>query len=787
VGALNRKLWRDLWRIKGQGLAISLVIGCGVAAFVMALGMLYSLQETRAAYYERYRFAEVFAPVKRAPQSLLPRLSAISGVKRVETRIVRHVVLDIAGMVEPATGRLVSLPERGQPVLNDVYIRAGRGLTPGRPDEVLIGEAMALAHGFGPGDRIKALLNGRKRELVIVGVALSPEHVYSIAPGGFVPDDRHFGVLWMSRPAMAAAFDLDGAFSEATLTLLRGASEPAVIAEVDRLLEPYGGSGAFGRKDQVSDAYLEGEMKQLATMAKLLPPIFLGVAAFLLNIVASRLVATEREQIGLMKAFGYANWEVGWHYLKLMLLVALIGIAAGFAAGDWLGRGLAEIYTDFFRFPFLHYRTGPAVFAGAALISLAATVLGTLGAVRRAVALPPAEAMQPAPPPTYRRSTLEHLGVAHFADQPTRMIIRHLTRWPVRSGLTSLGIAMAAAVMVSTLFFLDSIEQMIHVNFFLAQRQDLSVTFVEPRHRRALHEISRLSGVQRSEPFHVIPTRLRNGSLHRRQAIVGIERDSDLHRLIDRSLSPVAIPERGIVLARKLAELLDVGLGDRLAVEVLEGQRPRRQVRVSAIIEEYIGLSAYMDLRALNSLMQEGAAVSGAFLMIDREREGPLYRALKATPVVAAVSSQTSALESFRKTMAENLVIMVWFYVMFAGLIAFGVVYNSARISLSERGRELACLRVMGFTRFEVSYILLGELAVLTLLALPMGSAIGYGLAALMVKSFDTELYRLPLVIWPATYGYAMLVVVIAALVSGLLVRRRIDSLDLVSVLKTRE
>lgn len=783
MGALNRKLVRDLWHIRGQAVAIALVIGCGLAVFVMALGIIDSLEETRGAYYERYRFADVFASVKRAPEHLVERISRLPGVEAVATRIVKDVTLDVPGLDEPATGRLNSLPERRRPVLNDIVLRIGRWVSAGRPDEAVISEPFAEAHDLAPGDHLSATINGRKRQLQVVGVALSPEYVYAIAPGALMPDDLRFGVLWMGREALAAAFDLDGAFNDVSLALRRDGSTPEVIARLDRLLEPYGGLGAYDRGDQISNWFLSGEIEQLKTMASFLPTIFLAVAAFLLHMIVSRLVATEREQIGLLKAFGYSNAAVGWHYLKLVLAMAALGLVAGLLSGAWLGRAITELYAEIYRFPFLYYRPSPGVYAAAALVSAAAAVIGTLGAVGRAVALPPAEAMRPPPPPMYRLGMMRAMAL----DQPSRMILRHMARWPLRTGLTTLGISLAVAVLVTNLHWLDAIEHMVEVYFFDTNRQHVTVTLVEARGPGAVREIERLPGVLVVEPFRSVPVRLRLGQRERRGSIIGIPAEPDLGRVLDADGRPVAIPATGLLLSKTLAELLGARRGTVLTVEAMEGRRPTRQVRVADLFETYLGTPAYMQAAALNRLMLEGPTVSGAHLLTDPKAEPELYRELKDTPAVASVTLQSAAVASFRETLAETLYVIVFFYILFGGLLAFGVVYNSARIALSERGRELASLRVLGFTRFEVSYILLGELALLTLIALPLGCLIGYGLSAMISEAMNTELYRIPMVIDRSTYGVAMLVTVLAVAISSLVVRRRIDRLDLVAVLKTRE
>ncbi len=787
VSPLTKKLLRDLWRLRGQVLAISLVIGAGVAVFVMSMGTLRSLEEIRAAYYERHRFAEVFAQAKRAPERLKTEISRIPGIKRVETRIVEEVILDIEGLAEPATGRLISTPEGRPATLNLLYLREGRSVARAQPDEVVMGEAMMMAHGFRLEDRLQAVINGRKRTLTIIGVGLSPEYVYSIPAGALMPDDKRFGVLWMGREALEAAFDMDGAFNDVALTLQRDADATAVVAALDRLLEPYGGAGAYQRKDQLSHWYLQGEMDQLKTLIVLIPPIFFGVAAFLLNIVLGRLVATEREQIGLLKAFGYTNRDVALQYLKLALALVMVGILVGFGSGAWFGRVVTGFYADFFRFPFLYYRLSTDVFALAAAIGVMVAALGTLGAVRQAVALPPAEAMAPAPPTFYRKTLLEHLILLVHFGEPTRMILRHIIRWPLRSSLTVLGVSLGMALLVGTLFFIDAIDHLMEVYFYRAQRADFVVTLVNPRGPEALHEMARLPGVLSAEPIRIVPAKLRAGHRERRASILGVGPEADLMRLLDEEERPVPMPPEGLALSVKLAEALGVGLGDEVTVQVTEGRRPKRTLHVVAVSESYIGTPAYMGLASLNRLMGEGAVISGANLMVDARHADSLNRRLKDTPAVAAVTVKSAAVESFEKTMAEAMMAIISFYIGFAGAVAFGVVYNSAQVSLSERARELASLRVLGFTRGEVAYILLGELGLMVLFSIPLGGAIGYGLAWFWTVSLDTDLYRIPLVVEPATYGIAVLVVVVAGLISGLLVRRRLDGLNLVEVLKTRE
>jgi putative ABC transport system permease protein len=785
--AIDRKLVRDILHMKGQVVAICAVIACGVATFVMSLSALEALRGTQETYYDRYRFADVFAGLKRAPNTLETRIAEIPGVAHVQTRVVREVLLDVPGLNEPAVGKLVSIPETPRMDLNALHLRAGRWIEPGRDSEVIASEGFAQAHGFQIGDRVTAIINGRKKQLEIVGLGLSPEYVYTIRLGSLVPDDKRFGIFWMGHRALAAAFNMEGAFNDVALDLSPQADEQEVIERLDALIEPFGGFGAHGRRDQISNRFLSDEIRQLQRMGTIVPSIFLAVAAFLLNVVLSRIIALQRDQIAALKAFGYSNLAVGFHYLKLVLLVVIVGVIAGSGVGAWLGFKITQIYTRFYKFPLLQFSLPPKVVLMSLGVSSVAGIAGTLNVIRAAIHLPPAEAMRPEPPANFRPTVLERLGLAHFLTQPSRMILRHLERRPLKAFFSSFGMALAVAILMLGRFSADSLDHILDVQFGVQQRQDIGVNFVEPTSMSGLYALQHMPGVIYAEPRRMTPVRFKHGHLERRTLILGLTDEPRLNVLTDTEMHSVTLPKEGLVINTKLAELLDVKVGDVLTVEVLEGARPVREVPVAALMEAFLGTFAYMNLRALNRLLHEGDALNEAYLTADDRSIDELYAKLKETPRVSGITIKKVAIRSFRDTVMENMLQMQFFNVMFACVIAFGVVYNTARIALSERGRELASLRVLGLTRGEISFILLGELAVLTLAALPLGIGMGWSLVRVVCLFLDTEMYRIPFVIAPATYGFSVLVVIVAAILSGLIVRRRLDHLDLIAVLKTRE
>ena len=784
---LRKKLVRELAESKGQSFAIAAVVASGVAVFVMALTTLNFLKSTRDAYYDRYRFGDVFASLTRAPRDLRLRLENIEGVASLQTRIVVDVTLDVERLEEPATGRLISIPAHREPRLNAYFLKEGRLPNPAIADEVLVSEAFFLANQLALGDRISAILNGRLQDLLIVGVALSPEYVFQIRPGDLLPDDRRFGIFWMNQEHLEAAFDMDGAFNNVSMRLTRGAKLGDVLDDTDRLLKPYGCVGAFGREDQISASFLDDEISQLQGMAIVAPIIFLSVAAFLLNVVLARRIATQREIIATLKAFGYGNVEIGWHYLAVALIITCVGACLGAAAGTWLASGLAKLYSEFYKFPEFVFRADWRAVFLAILISIGAATFGCIRAILQVVRLMPADAMRPASPAKYRRSWIEVLGLNWLVPLTGRMIFRQIQRRPFNAIFSVLGIGASVAVLLMGNFSPDAIDYLLDFQFKSAQRQDVQLLFEEHLSPQARFDLQHLSGVQEIETFRVVGVKIRHQHHERRTAITGLGTRRELYRLLQATGEQVRLPRSGVVLSDALAKMLDVKLGEDVIVEVLEGKRQTFTLPVTGLAREYAGLNAYMDLSALHSLLGEGDVVTGAYLSVDSKNQADLFHELKNLPAVGSVAVKDATIRQFQETVSENLLKFQAFNVVFAAIIAVGVVYNTARVSLDERCRELSTLRVIGFSKFEVTTILLGELVLLTLIAIPIGWLVGYGFCYSMVLGFESKQFRIPLAIKLSSFAFAGFVTIISTAISGLLVRQRLNKMDLVEVLKSRE
>ncbi len=784
---LTRKLMRDLYRIKGQAVAIGAVIAVGVMMQVMMTGLVASLSETRRAYYERHRLAEVFAPVVRAPETAAADLRHLPGVAAIQTRVTGSAQIDLGDDAPPIQARALSLPDYRAPALNTVYLTDGRMFDGDRADEVVVLNSFARAQNLRPGDDLAVTMNGFRRTLKVVGFAQSPEFLYSTPPGEIVPDDARFAVLWMSRTALSAAYDMEGAFNEVLFRLTRGTVPETVIAAADRLLDRYGATGAFALSDLESDRFITEEIGGLRRSAGSVPPVFLAVAAFLLYIVISRMVQAEREEIGLMKAFGYTNPEVGGHYFRMILAIAVGGAVAGGLLGVAVGRWMVDLYLIYYKFPFLVFRLDPEAFLVGFSVSILAASAGGLLVLRRVFALTPAVAMRPAAPPDYSRSGRFGATLDQFLDQPTRMVLRRLTRQPLRMGGAVLGVAAGLSVSVAMASILQSFDAMQELTFDVIDRSDLSVTFIRPLEARSAFELLSLPGVIEVEPVRIVPAILHNGRERYNGAIFGLIERPQLNRAVDADEQPIQMRKGGVILSTGLARTLDIRAGQTLTVDVREGRRPRLELPVIAVSESLLGSPAYMELEALNRALKEPLRLSGAYLRVDGADTADIYETLKDMPMVAGVAVKADSLAALERVMDQGAGAMRYVMALIAAVITFGVIYNAARVAQAERARDLASLRVLGFTRAEVGFVLLGELAVVTLLALPLGGALGYALTFAVAAGFSTDIYQIRPSFGPESYGMAMSVVLAAALISGWLVKRDIDRADLVSALKTRE
>ncbi|GAB4429577.1 MAG: ABC transporter permease [Turneriella sp.] len=737
------------------------------------------MARARDQFYSSTGFASGFVSLKKAPASVVQRIAATDGIALVESRITQEAALDFPGEKLPSAGRFISLPER----LSRLAVRSGK--VPVAENEVMLSEAFALANKLTPGSRLVAVLNGRRQVLKVTGTALSPEFVYIFRPASFMPDDKHYGILWMTRTAMENHFDYGGAFNDLAFTFAPSANTRHTLKLIDNLLEPYGGLGAYDRDKLASYAFLRDEFKQLRTNAFFLPLVFLGVAAFLLHIVATRLIARQREQIASLMALGYAQKQIAAHYLKLMVVISGSGALLGVGVGWYLGRSMTWLYGEFYRLPDLVHAFHFSVALSGLLIGASAGVFGTWFSVKKVMRMQPAQAMRPPVPERFAQSFFER----YFRNMPaiTRMLLRNLLRRPARTVLTILGLSTAVMIMVLGLFMSDVMDSMLSTQFELLNRESMTVSFLRPVSASALDELRSRSGIQLAEGYRQVPVRLRHGQYAKELAITGIPQDAELRRVANERGEVISLPPEGVLLNQRIAQKMGIRSGNTIDLELLEGNRRKIRVSVNNLVDEILGQGCYMRIDALSRLLGEAHSINVAALRTDALADDAIIAHLKTSSQIASVSTRAGTLKIFYEMMSRSMLAMITIIIIFASAISVGVVYNTAMILLSERTFELGTLRILGFTKAEVFEMIASELGTSVLASLGPGCALGYLFAWLLMNTVDTEEFAIKLIITSRTYVTAMLVSLGTALLSFIILFFRIRTMDLVSVLKVRE
>lgn len=783
--AINRKLIRDILSFKGQIAAISVVTGAGVMVLILFVTTLDAIKHSRDRYYQLYNFAHVFSDIKRAPERVSELIREIPGVNIVETRVQGAVRLSVEDFDDPVQGLIISIPDGRQPLLNRLHLREGFMPESMQANHVVVSEPFAKAHDLRTGHTLEAIIKGRMETLTISGIAISPEFVYQIGPADLIPDYKRFTILWMNRGSLDGAFGMDGAFNNLILSLQAGADEKMVIDAVDHVLGPYGSIGAFGRRDQTSNRFLEEELSQLRIMTIVLPAIFLGVSAFLLNVLMARIIRTQRQQIALLKAFGYSNAEICIHFLLLTTLIVCIGAFIGVGLGAWSADGISDLYAEYFRFPEMRFGLQPWTIILAVTVAFGAGFLGTFRAVVQAVRQAPAEAMRPPGPERFTRGFIEGSIFGRIFSQPSRIIFRNLSRYRFKSLMSILGIGLSGSLLLLGSYQFGSVNHMLDIQYRLVQQMDVHIRFNEQVSLNARAELLVLPGVHYVETYRSVPTRLRHKRSEYRTSIMGMEKNPNLRIILGPDHKPVSPPDEGLLMTLYLADYLGASVGDFIQVEIMEGHRRSLEIPLAGIVDEPIGISTYMSRGTLNAIMREGPAISGAWLLTDKTRHGELFDKLWDMPQVAGISLISRDESNIRDYIQDTVLIFMAILLLLAGSISFAVVYNNARVAFAERVRELATLRVLGFTRAEVAWILIGEIGLITFLSIPLGWAMGTGFAFLLNKSLSTDLFRLPFTVGPDIYAFSTGGVLLASALSTAFIARKLRQLDMVLALKT--
>jgi putative ABC transport system permease protein len=789
---LDRKLARDLLAAKGRLLAIISIIAVGVMCFIYMRSSYYNLKTAQSSYYAQCRMADFWVDLKKIPIAELDALAELPGVAEIQPRIQFYVTVDLPRVEEPLNGLVISVPQQRDGILNNIVMRRGGNFTDRRRNEVIVSDAFAQAHGLYPGQWIHVLLNNRRQELFIVGTAISSEFVYLLAPGRIVPDDKRFGVFYLKHEYAEEAFDFDGAANSVVgrFTAEYQQHPDEVLRRAESVLEPYGVFGTTKRKDQASNRFLSDEIAGLGTFSMIMPVIFLGVAALVLNVLLSRQIDQQRTTIGTLKALGYGDRQIVWHYIKFALAIGAAGSILGSVCGYGMAVWVTSIYAQFYEFPRLANEFYPGTYAIGFVISLVCALVGSLHGARATLRLQPAEAMRPKPPRRGGKVWLER-ATRLWASLSFgwRMVLRGVIRNPVRTGVGVFASAMGAALLMCGLMMSAATHYLVDFQYTMVTRSDIDLSLEGERGRDALLEIRRLPGVDRAEPQLAVSCTFIHGPHRRRGGITGLAPDARLTIPRDPQGNPIRVPTTGLAMSRKLATLLDVSVGDQIIVRPTKGLRREVEAPVVALTDGYLGLGVYADIHYLSHLIGEEFAVTGVQLTADPRPEvrTELNRRLKQLPALRAVNAREDVIRNLQEELLDLQNVFIGLVMMFAGVIFFGSILNASLVNLTERTREIATLRVLGYGPWQIGGLFLKESMLVNLLGTLVGLPLGYSLAWLISTLYNTEMFRFPLVSPPSVWVITIAIAVGFAGLAHLVVQRVIFRLDYLEALNVKE
>ncbi|QDK38597.1 ABC transporter permease [Bdellovibrio sp. NC01] len=787
---LHRKLLGDLKTLRGQILMLAILIICGVSVLVSSWSSYQSLQRSKNTYYQQYHFADVFAELIRAPQSVLTNIRRLKGVEQVEARIIKDGLVEVPGQTEPALGRFVSWLGRHQS-LNNIYLRQGRMPEASSIMEVIVHESFADAQHLKMGDRLRVLLGGQERTVVICGIGLSPEYVYALSPLAPLPDDKHFGVFWARHQDLESVTGMNGAFNSVQIKVSDADKTSATLEEikrqVDRILESYGNIQSYDRTSQLSNTFVEDEIRQQRVMAILMPSIFMSVAMFILNVIFSRLISLHRGQIATLKSLGYSSWSLTFHYFQLVTFILVMGILPAIVVGAGIGQWYAGLYKEFFRFPTIDFSLSASAIGLAFLAGLIPGWIGAASALSRVFFLLPAESLRPPSPPPFQKGLFEKISGTRSLSVFSKMILRSLLFRPLRLILNVLGVAAALSILINGSFWTDVIDFMIERQFHEMRREDLSVRLLHPKKLGLLSDIKNIPGVIIVEGERNVPVLLRYRNSKKNISILGLDKSLQLTRVMDQRGRVIEPKEGGILLSRYFETQFQIQVGDLVSMKEQEGEQREFQAPVMGFVDDLIGQQAYALKADLHHWLREAPVVDTLLLKVDPSYVDKIYVALKEMPEVAVVSVRKLLLESFTRTVADMIVTFTIILYIFAAAIAGAVIYNSARISFSERAWELASLRILGYGTKNVFDLLFMDIGVQLLLALVPGLMFGYYLSFLSIHFIHNDTFKFPMVVNPVTYGLGVFVLLMIFFTSGIFLYRKIKNLDFAEALKARD
>ena len=781
---LLKKALRAMWNNKKTYMACAILISVGAFIYV-AMGIsAFALEDSMHRYYRDYRMADVFSRVARAPVSAMDDLLAIDGISAVDARLTYDARAEVYGADQIITLRLMSFTDCDER-LNKFHITYGE--FPSGENDIVLGHNFFMAHGLEPGAQIEVIIRGRAHSFNIAAAALSPEFVYAIPDASnMFPDDMAFGYAYVSYESLAAMLDMRGMANDISFLLSPGTEFDDIRAELEDALERYGLISLIPRDDQLSHAILEMEIHSLQSMSQSLSIMFVACSMVMLYLMLKRLVEQDRAQIGTLKAFGFKNIEILLHYLTYGVVIGILGGFIGALAGFLSADALIYTLGEFFKMPEMSTYQSADIVIQALIIAVAGGVLGSFMGAYGVINLHPAAAMRPAPPKPVKYDILSMLPfIKIFLNSRGFMALRSIDRNRVRSAFIIVGVMFSFSIIALMNSMAGMVDTLIYDQFEKVRMYDVRVSFTRPIPiTGAVWSIYAAPGVTKAEAVFETPVMLINKHIREGALITGMNPDSELIRIFDINRNAhVTLCNRGIILSYALAQDLAVQPGDRIYVSspllVYD-----RAIYVADIVKEIIGGGNYMSIEALTDLLDISPLASSVVFNTD---DLPyIMRHLRDAEFISSIDDVRGSQAAMAELMGSYDVLLSTMWLM-GVLVALVIIYNTSSISLNERKREYATLRVLGLNVSEVAEIMSFEYWALAAVGMILGIPFTGVLRAGLINMIDVDFFNMS----PHTELQAFMIAFIgcwaAVVISNTIAKRAIKKFDIVEVLKERE
>jgi putative ABC transport system permease protein len=779
---IHKKVLRDISRSKGPFAAAVVIVFLGVALFGATYASYKNLQKSYDYSYDRLNFADAVIQVEAAPENVSAIVAGLEGVRGAYGRIQIELPVDLLGKDVRVVGRLISIPRDSHPPINDLKIT--EGAYPSSPGNLgLVESNFAAYHSLKSGDSVTVRFPGEDVNVSLSGVAISPEYIWAARSMTEVfPNHENFGVFFLPFDILDGRIYPNGTVNQVAVLLDKGLNEEeraSTLAAVAGALAPYKVMEVVERDEQTSYALLKIDIEGFQELAFLFPMLFLTVAAIVLYMSLSRTVAAQRPQIGVMRAMGYGSRAVAMHYLEYAILATLVGSVLGVLAGHLLSGVMTQLYVGILGLPFLLMEPAWEVLPAGVAVSL---LFGVLGAAIPAIAasrVRPAVAMRGQRP----ISGGGRLGLRRRGGKSLRKLpLRNVARNKRRSIFTALSLALAVALILTSVGFVDSVDEIISYQFGSVEAYDAKVEFVSPVPESQEQTVGAVEGVTATEAFLEFPVNVSLGGRSYATVAAGMRPDGDLYRIFDKSGNRLRVDGSGVILTEAMAGSLGAGVNEEIGLESLN---KATRATVVAVADQPFGPEVLMPLAEAQDLLESPGIITSVLVAVEPESMTSVEDAIEELPYVAGVQVKADVRASFRDFM-DLFVLFILIMVSFGVVMAAAIVLNTATLNANERRREHATLRALGLTVGELGRVLATEVVILSAFSLALGALLGTVLAIGFADSFSSEFFTFEIAIYPRSYVVTAAAVFLMALISQLPALRAVARMDLAEEVRAR-